>query len=171
MSASGQSPPIDAAVSPSLGSCPASRRQPSRCPIRRRRVGRRLPRRTAARARVAAVRSPADRRQQWARSLPSPCKERFPLGQTLIVSPAPPRSLSAIPSQPNCDWLTTRGIAVSRSLLPPALLLAGLIVLTNGAAAQSSRDLSTPSRRLVGHWVTPGNTHHYFGTTDSTDVG
>jgi hypothetical protein len=52
------------------------------------------------------------------------------------------------------------------------LPLAGLLLTQTVAIAQAPRDLSTPARRLVGHWVTPGNTHYYFGPADSlTDIG
>lgn len=41
------------------------------------------------------------------------------------------------------------------------------------AAVQQRRDLSTPAKRLVGHWVNPSDsTHLYFGPTDTTtDTG
>ncbi len=43
---------------------------------------------------------------------------------------------------------------------------------TTIVAVGPARDLSTPAKRLVGHWVTPGNTHYYFAPTDTlTDVG
>ena len=51
------------------------------------------------------------------------------------------------------------------------VVVAALFV-AHSASAQAVRDLSTPSSRLVGHWVTPGNTHYYFAPTDSlTDIG
>lgn len=47
-----------------------------------------------------------------------------------------------------------------------------ILLPANIGIAQANRDLSTPATRLVGHWVTPGNTHYYFSAADSlTDIG
>jgi hypothetical protein len=52
------------------------------------------------------------------------------------------------------------------------LVLAFAVFISGNVGDQTVRDLSTPAKRLVGHWVTPDNTHYYFGLADSvTDVG
>jgi hypothetical protein len=58
----------------------------------------------------------------------------------------------------------------SRYLLVP---LASLTLFVGTLAAQGSRDLTTPAKRLVGHWaLIPGeSTDVYFGPTDSAGKG
>ena len=54
-----------------------------------------------------------------------------------------------------------------RRYLQAFLILCFITVLTG-----CSRDLSTPSNRLVGHWVNANETHHYFGPIDpKTETG
>jgi hypothetical protein len=39
-------------------------------------------------------------------------------------------------------------------------------------ASCAGRDLSTPSSRLIGHWINEHEVHHYFGAIDlKTDTG
>jgi hypothetical protein len=58
----------------------------------------------------------------------------------------------------------------SSMLRVTAVLLTSAVIQSLGA--QTPRDLSTPASRLVGHWITAGNTHNYFGPTDTlSDIG
>lgn len=62
-------------------------------------------------------------------------------------------------------------LLTTRVMVRAVTCLTLAMVTTVFAQTEGARDLSTPSKRLVGHWVTETKTHYYFGRADSTDIG